>query len=286
MKVKKLSPRKWYSPERLLFLLIAAAWAFVAVFPMYMVINILFSPRSDAVFVNFHWLPTSLTEGLSSIQRVLKDSQFISGTLVSVAYGVFQALGMLLIASMAAFEFSLFEFPGKRPLFLIALSSMMIPQAVTIIPAFRVVISLGWVNTLQGLAVPGMASASGLFILTQFMETIPKELLHSASIDGANHFTQYWRIALPLSKNSILTAGILCFLGAWGNLMWPLVVISLPNLQPMSYVVTKYASAFSTLYPLNVQLAAMFLASIPPLILFVVFQRFIINGIATSGLKG
>ncbi|GHT87033.1 sn-glycerol-3-phosphate transport system permease protein UgpE [Bacteroidia bacterium] len=273
-------------PEKLILLLFSAIWAIVALFPLYMVINILFSSRSDAVFVNFQLLPSSLSAGISSIKTVLSDTQFVSGTLVSFLYGVLQSIGMLLIASMAAYEFALFEFQGKRVLFLIALISMMVPAAVTIVPAFRVVVELKWMNTMQGLVIPGLASASGLFILTQFMETLPKELLQSASIDGASHFKQYTKIVLPLSKSSMLTAGLLCFLGAWGNLLWPLVVTTAQELQPISLVVQKYSSAFSTLYPLNVQLAAMFLACIPPVALYIFFQRFIMEGIATSGLKG
>jgi multiple sugar transport system permease protein len=118
------------------------------------------------------------------------------------------------------------------------------------------------------------------------METIPKELLQSASIDGASHFKQYLTIVLPLSKSAMLTAGLLAFLGAWGNLLWPLVVTTAQNMQPISLVVQSYASAFSTLFPLNVQLAAMFMACIPPLLIYIFFQSFIMDGIATSGLKG
>jgi multiple sugar transport system permease protein len=125
---------------------------------------------------------------------------------------------------MAGFEFALWEFPGKRFLFIFILSSLMIPTAVTLIPTYLLVVKLTWLNSLQGLVVPGLASAFGLFVMTQFMENLPKELFDAGQIDGLNHFGLYWSIALPLSKNALITLAILQFIRTWGNYIWPLVI--------------------------------------------------------------
>lgn len=272
--------------EKTSLVAIASLWGLIVVFPLYMVVDILFSPRSAAVLANFHPFPTSWSAGMDNMAQVLKDNMFVSGFTTSLIYSILQVAGMLLIVSMAAFQFSLFSFKGKRFLFMLALSSMMVPMAVTIIPTFKIVVALHWLNSYAGLAVPGMASASSLFILVQFMETIPRELLQSAEMDGASHFRKYAGIVLPLTRNALVTVGLLAFLGAWGNLLWPLVVVNLPEMYPISLVIGKYASALSTLYPLNVQLAAFFLSAVPPIVIYLIFQKSIVDGITASGVKG
>ena len=286
MAFKMNSLKRIAAIEKAIFIAVSTIWAFITIYPLYMVIVILFSPRSAAVFANFRFFPTSLTEGLDSLSRVISDRSFISGFVVSMVYSSAQALGMLVVTSMAAFEFTFFQFKFKKALFLLALSSLMVPLAVTIIPAFKVIVALKWLNTLPGLVVPGIASASGLFIITQFMESIPGEMLQAAEIDGASHFRKYCSIILPLSQNALMTAGILTFLTAWGNFTWPMVVTNNPDMYPISLVIAKYAIAMSTLYPINIQLGAFFLAAIPPIAIYVFFQKFIMQGIAVSGLKG
>jgi multiple sugar transport system permease protein len=271
--------------EKTTLALISAIWAIVAVFPLWMIIVILFSPPGAAALVNFRIIPTFLSAGLASISTVLKEGPFLNGYMVSLTYAALQTFGVLLIVSMAAFEFSFFEFPLKRSLFVLALSSLMVPQAVIIIPLFKVLVLLKWLNTFAGLAIPGMASATALFILTQFMEKLPKELLDSADIDGAPHFMKYYKIVVPMTKNALVTAGILTFLGAWGNFYWPLVVVTKMEMYPVSLIVNFFTSATSY-KTVEVQLAAFFMAAVLPIALYFIFQRSIVRGITTSGIKG
>jgi multiple sugar transport system permease protein len=192
---------------------------------------------------------------------------------------------MLLIVSMAAYEFTFYEFPGKRTLFLLALSGLMMPFAVTLIPLYRIVIVLGWGNSLQGLAVPGMASAFSLFVLRQFMESIPVDLLDAARIDGASHFAVYWRIVLPLSRNGLLTVSILSFIAAWGNYIWPLVITTRPEWYTISVAMAQFFG-FQTYTTIEIVMASALLSAFPPLVIYVLLQRYIIEGIAVLGLKG
>ena len=186
---------------------------------------------------------------------------------------------------MAAYEFAFYEFPGKHTLFLIALSGLMMPFAVTLIPLYRVVTGLVWANSLQGLAVPGMASAFALFVLRQFMESIPIELLDAARIDGASHFSVYWRIVLPLSRNALLTVSILSFIAAWSNYIWPLVITTKPEWYTVSVTIAQFFG-LQTYTTIEIVMASALLAALPPLALYVVLQRYIIAGIAVAGLKG
>jgi len=186
---------------------------------------------------------------------------------------------------MAAFEFALFDFPGKKMLFGIVMLALMVPTAVTLIPTYLLTAGLGWLNTMQGLVVPGLASAFGLFMLTQFMKSIPREMLDAAYIDGASHFQAYRYIALPLSGNVLVTLAILTFMRTWGNFIWPLVVAPKPELYTVSQMVGLFNAPFSHT-TVDVVMTANLLAALPPLIFFLVFQRKIVEGIATSGTKG
>lgn len=219
------------------------------------------------------------------IQQILAKGPFLKATMTSFVYAYFQIAGMLLVTSLAAYEFSLFDFPGKNVLFTLALTGMMVPLAVTIIPMFRVVVALKWVNTMAGLAVPGMASALSLFIIKQLMEDIPRELIEAAEIDGASHFRIYWNIVLPQSINALLTVSILTFVYVWGSFLWPLIVSNKPDGYTISVLVASLSG--TTAYtPIDQLVAAYFLAAIPPVLVYIFLQRFIVDSVARSGIKG
>ncbi len=265
--------------------LVALFWFLVTVFPIWWMFNIVFTDPGSPIAINPRLYPTSLSAGLANIHTVISESQFLSSYLVSTAYALVQVTGMLLVCSMAAFEFGLFKFPGKDTLFFIALSALMVPFVVTLIPTYRIVASLKWLNSIQGLAVPGMASAFGLFLLRQFMESLPHDLLDAAEIDGAGHFGAYWYVALPLSYNGLITLGVLGFMFAWGSFIWPLVISTKAQWYTVSLAVAKYLSTQSWSPP-EITMTASFLAALPPVIFYVVLQRFIVQGIALTGLKG
>lgn len=259
--------------------------AVVAVFPIWWMFNVVFADPGVPVSLNPRLYPTSLSAGISNIQRVLTETGYLRAYYVSVAYTILTIAGVLLVSSMAAFEFALFDFPGKRILFAIVMLSLMVPMAATLIPTYLLVAQLGWLNTMQGLVVPGLASAFGLFMLTQFMKSIPREMLEAARLDGANHFQLYWHIALPLSRTALVTLAILTFMKTWGNFIWPLVISQRPEMFTVSQVVNLFNAPLSHT-TVDVVMTANLLAAIPPLVFFLIFQRQIVEGIAASGTKG
>jgi multiple sugar transport system permease protein len=286
MATKNLSSlRRRLTVGNILKWIIALFWFAVTIFPVWWMFNVVFTNPGVPIALNPRLYPSSLSAGISNIRTVITESEFLRAYLVSIAYAIVQIGGMLLVCSMAAYEFGLFRFPGKDFLFFIALSALMVPSIVTLIPTYRIVVSLHWLNSIQGLAVPGMASAFGLFLLRQFMESLPRELMDAAEIDGASHFGVYWYVALPLSSNGLITLGVLGFMFAWGNFIWPLVINSKSQWYTVSLAVTKYLGLQSHSL-INVMMTASFLAAIPPIIFYVFFQRFIIQGIALTGLKG
>jgi len=264
---------------------LAIAIAIVAVFPIWWMLNVVFAEPGTPVAINPRLFPTSLSAGFAKVEKILTETGYLHAYYISIAYSLLTIAGVLLVGSMAAFEFALFEFPGKRILFAVVMLSLMVPTAVTLIPTYLLTASLGWLNTMQGLVVPGLASAFGLFMLIQFMKTIPREMLDAASVDGANHFQVYRYVALPLAGNALVTLAILTFLRTWGNFIWPLVVAPKPELYTVSQIVGLFNAPFSHT-TVDVVMTANLLAVLPPLAFFLIFQRKIVEGIAMSGTKG
>jgi multiple sugar transport system permease protein len=255
------------------------------VFPIWWVVNIVFSQPGVSVTVNPHLFPTSLTEGIKKFIKIFNETTILRSFFNSIAFVLLQILGVLILCSMAAFEFALFRFPGKRFLFFFALLALMVPTAVTLVPTYLLVADFGWLNSLKGLVIPGLASAFGLFVMTQFMEALPKELFEAGEMDGLNHFGLYWYIAMPLSKNAIITLAILQFIRAWGNYIWPLVIATKQESYTISQMVGMYNNV-QTYSTIDIIMAVNFLAILPSLLFFFFLQRFIIEGVSMSGLKG
>lgn len=264
---------------------LALAIALVALFPIWWMLNVVFAPSGEPVSLNPRLWPTSLSAGVDKIQAIFAETGYLRAYGVSILYALLTIVGVLLIGSLAAFEFSLFDFPGRRILFGVVLLALMVPTAVTIIPTYLLTSRLGWLNTMQGLVVPGLASAFGLFMLVQFMRAIPKDMIEAARLDGAAHLQIYWHVVLPLCRNALVTLAILTFIQTWGNYMWPLIVGTKEELYTVGQVVGMFNSPLSH-HTVDTVMTANLLAAVPPLVFFLIFQRQIVQGIAMSGSKG
>ena len=264
---------------------VAIMIAVIAVFPVWWMVNVVFSLPGEPVSINPRLWPTSMSAGVDKIRMIFAETGYMRAYAVSLAYAGLTIFGVLFVGSLAAFEFALFEFRGKRVLFAVILLSLMVPTAATIIPTYLLTSSLGWLNSMQGLVVPGLASAFGLFMLVQFMRAIPRDMIEAARLDGASHFQIYWFVALPLSRNAMITLAILTFMQTWGNYMWPLIVGTRPEMYTVGQVVGLFNAPLSH-QTVDVVMTANLLAAIPPLVFFLIFQRQIVEGIAMSGTKG
>jgi multiple sugar transport system permease protein len=265
--------------------ILAIIFLIMALFPIWWMFNITFSEPGIPIAINPRLYPTSFSAGIENIKTILSQANVLAAYLHSLEYSFLTIIGSLLLTSMAAYEFALFEFPGKKFLFGIVLVALMIPTAVTLVPTYLLVAKLGWVNTMQGLVIPGLASAFGLFMLTQFFKDIPRELMEAALIDGDTHFGVYWHVVLPLSRNALATLAILTFMTTWGNYVWPMVIAKNNNIITVSQMINWYndPNSFMTV---NLMMTAFLLAAILPIIVYIIFQRQIIQGISITGLKG
>ena len=264
---------------------LAIAIALLAVFPIWWMINVVFAQAGEPVSLNPRLWPTSLSAGIDKIQTIFAETGYLRAYGISILYALLTIAGVLLVGSLAAFEFSLFDFPGRKLLFGVVLLALMVPTAVTIIPTYVLTSRLGWLNTMEGLVVPGLASAFGLFMLVQFMRAIPKDMIEAARLDGAGHFQIYWHVVLPLCRNALVTLAILTFIQTWGNSLWPLIVGTKEELYTVGQVVGLFNSPLSH-HTVDTVMTANLLAAVPPLIFFLIFQRQIVQGIAMSGSKG
>ena len=265
--------------------ILALTLAVIAIFPIWWMVNVVFSVPGEPVSLNPRLWPTSLSAGIEKIGVIFTQTGYLRAYGISLLYALLTILGVLVIGSLAAFEFALFDFPGRRLAFGLVMLSLMVPTAVTIIPTYLLTARLGWLNTMQGLVVPGLASAFGLFMLVQFMRAIPKDMIEAARLDGASHFQIYRHVALPLCRNAMVTLAILTFMHTWGKYMWPLIVASRPEMYTVGQVVGLFNSPLSH-QTVDMVMTANLLAAVPPLIFFLIFQRKIVEGIAMSGTKG
>ena len=201
----------------------------------------------------------------------------------SVFITVVATLLTLLINSMAAFALSKYRFRGQKAVFLLIIATLMIPPTIILVPVFLVINTVGLLNSLWGVILPAIATPTGVFLLRQYMLTIPDELLDAARMDNASEWQIYWRIVLPLAAPALAVLAIFSVVWRWNDFLWPLVVLSSKELYTLQVGLNTYAGE------LNVQwhyiLAMTVVTMIPVVLVFVFLQRFITSGIAGSGLK-
>jgi multiple sugar transport system permease protein len=265
--------------------------------------TILVVGASLPMFAPFLWmLTTSLKSGAHAfdlppnwLPREWHWQNFLTLFQSSVPFGIFLwnsveiaagvTLAQLLTCSMAGYAFAHLRFRGSKSLFVILLASLMMPLQVTIVPLFLMMSALSLVDTHWAIILPLATNAFGIFLMRQFFLTLPRELIEAARIDGATHFTAFWRIALPLAKASLAALGIITFVNTWNSYFLPLVFLN--SWEKMTLPLGMFA--LSNVYGsgnVSVIMAAVCLAVCPLLILFLIAQRYIISGMIGSAIKG
>lgn len=226
-------------------------------------------------------------ENYADVFRIAPFMRFIYNTIYIT---LFAMLGQILSASAVAYGFSRFRFPGRDPLFFIVLSTMMLPWQVTIVPTFLLFRFLGWINTYFPLILPFFfgGGAFYIFLLRQFFMTIPKDLDEAAKIDGASSVRIFWNILLPLAKPALATVAIFSFIEHWNEFIAPLIFLNSTDKFTVSIGLRHFtSSAFESDEPREaILMAASLITALPVLILFFAAQKYFVQGIVTTGLKG
>lgn len=263
-------------------LLILGAGAVIMVAPFLWIISAAFGKTTEVFVLPPRWLPQN--PSFDNFDQLFKQVPYHLFMFNSFKLAVIVTLGQLLTCSMAAYAFARLHFPGKNILFMILLSALMIPGQITIVPLFILVRNLGLYNTHLALILPGLINPFGVFLLRQYFVTIPTEIEDAARVDGANVFTIYWRIILPLSGPVLTTLAILTFVGMWNAYFFPLIMINSPELQVITVGLTLLRGQYGAgaLGPIA---AALTMAIVPVLVVFLLLQKYIIKSVVSTGLK-
>ncbi len=268
--------------EQIVLAFLASVWGLICLFPIWVLFSGTFSSDSSNLTKTF--FPNSITNGILKCREALVTVDIGTSTIHTLIYTGVTVAGILIISSLAAYEFTFYEFPLKKLFFGQLMVSMMLPQILYIIPLYRLVFSMKLADTFAGVSLPMMVSALSVFIMMQFLEDLPLSFIESARIDGAGHFQIYAQIVLPLMRNGILTTAVLMFMKIWGQYLWPSLVVS-QKIKSISVTIANMLNPNFWVDP-RVKIAAMLIAMLPPLGIYLVFQRYVIEGITMSGIKG
>jgi multiple sugar transport system permease protein len=259
------------------------AGALLSFFPFYWMVTTSFKTNSQAIASPPLWVPTEwhLENYVIALNAAPFPRYFFNTLLVAVC----QVVGVLVVSSLAAYAFARMEFYGKNTLFGIFLATLMIPSEVTLIPNFVIITRwFGWYDTYQAQFIVSIGSVFAIFMLRQFFMTIPKELEDAAEMDGCTRFRFLWAVVVPLSVPALITLGLLNFLGAWNSFLWPLIITRSPEMRPIQLGLQVFSSDAGSRFA--ELMAASTLVILPTVLLFVFAQRYLVEGIARTGLKG
>ena len=230
----------------------------------------------------FNFWPKHFT--LANYREVLFDSDFPRWFFNSLVVALETTASVLFFCSLVGYTLTRLRFPGREVVFILILSTLMIPTEMLVIPWFVMSTRYGWVNTFWGIGFPGLIPAFGVFLMRQFFETLPRDVFDAARVDGMNEFGLFWRIGMPLVRPALAALGIFAFIGNWNAFLWPLIISKSADMRTLPVGIALFSGEAGTQW--NLIMAASALAIIPILIVFFIFQKQIIEGVALTGSKG
>jgi sn-glycerol 3-phosphate transport system permease protein len=264
--------------QYLLLILVALA----VLFPLWSAVTISMLPDTQVAQYPPQLWPTSFN--LENFRRALEQAPLGRYLLNSVIQSTIVMVGQLVTASLAAFAFAFIDFKGRNVLFLVFLSTMMIPWEATIIPNYMTITSIGWTDTFQGLSVPFVATAFGTFLLRQFFLSLPKELRDAATIDGAGYLRFLTAIVLPLARPALGTLAVYSFLQTYNQYLWPLLITNDQSMRTVQIGIALLQDQERFVY--NIVMAGVVIILLPTILLFIVGNRQLIRGLTAGAVKG
>jgi len=257
------------------------AVACVTLLPFYWMLSSSLRTMDNMFRLPIQWLPWPPNWQSYALAWQAQDftRYFLNSGFVAVAI----TLSNLLLCSLAGYSLTKFSYRGRGVTFLAILSTMMLPLEVTMVPLFLIIKRLDWANTYQGLIVPFLVDGFGVFLMRQYMMSIPKDLIDSARIDGASEFRIFWMIILPLCKPALVALAVFTFREAWDMYIWPLIIITKDSLRTLPLGISLFMSSYGTSWDQLMAIAV--LGTLPMILLFFFLQRAFIQGIAATGLK-
>lgn len=266
---------------RILNWVILLIGAIFMVVPFYWMVTTSFKYPSEVIAYPPIWIPTRVT--LEHYEKIFTEMNFLRYFFNSAYISITVTAIVILTSAYVGYVFAKFDFWGKNVIFLCILATMMVPFPVTMIPMYLVMGRIGWVGSHKSLIIPALYSTFGIFMMRQFMHSIPNELREAAKIDGCGEFRIFWTIILPLTKSGLAALTIFTFMWNWDSFLWPLIVLNSDNAFTLPVGLAMFANQFWTDYALV--LAGSTVTVAPVLIVFFLMQKRFIEGITLSGMK-
>jgi multiple sugar transport system permease protein len=269
--------------SKILFYLVLILFALFFLLPLLWMAVTAFKPFEE--WLNPNWIPVNPT--LENFTSIFNDKSlpvvnwFFNSLLIASLF----TAAILIIDSLAGYAYARLEFPGKNLLFGLMLATLVMPGIMFLIPNYLTVARLDWIGTIQGVIAPGLSGVFGVFFMRQFFQGLPRELEEAAYIDGAGIFRTFWSVVLPLSKGPIITLGIITFLTSWNDFLWPLLILG-GDRQALTLPVGLATLQGQYTFDYGKLMAGALVLTVPVLILYAFFQRYIIRSISMTGIKG
>jgi multiple sugar transport system permease protein len=277
----------WQQRKRLqafLWYLLLSFIALLIILPLLWMVSTSFKPKSEWFLPDIYWIPRTFTwanyEKIFDNPAIPVARWFLNSVFVSTTITVL----VLALDSVAAYAYARMEFRGKGILFAMLLATLFLPGIMFLVPNFLTVARLGMLNNYAGVILPAISGVFGVFFMRQFFESLPRELEEAAYIDGANRLQTFLYIALPLAGPALATLGIITFLGAWNDFLWPLLILQDSNLLTLPPGLSKLQGAYTSEY--GQMMAGAVITSAPVLLLYLFLQRYVVESVQTAGLKG
>ncbi len=263
--------------------LAASALAVLFLLPFYVIWRNAFSTQQHIIAPRWNWWPNQLDT--TALDAVLGNANYgvLSALGVSVVVAVTQTVLTVVIAMMAGYGLYRWRTPASRVILGMTVFTLMVPAMVTFVPTFVMVSSLGWISTYRGLIVPVIFSAFATFLFRQQFLEFPRELEESAALDGANTWTTFWQVVVPNAMGTVAAVGTITFIGAWNAFLWPLLIAQDPQMRTIQVVLSQFMTSQGIRYP--EMFTGALIAVAPALVVFLFLQRWLVQGVARSGLK-
>ena len=268
--------------RRVAFWAVLLVGALLSLAPYLWMVSSSFKSNDEIFTARLQLLPSQLR--LENYALALTRESVFRPLLNSFIMASGETLGVLITSVLAGYTFARLRFWGRDALFLLVLGTMMVPAQATLIPTFILMRWLGWIDTYQGLIVPRMVTAFGIFMFRQFFQSIPTELEDAARADGCGRLRSLLQIMLPLSGPALATLAIFSFTQSWNEFVWPLIVVQTPGMRTIQLAISALKQA--ELVEWGVVMAVVTFSAIPTMLVYLIFQRYFVRGIVLSGLKG
>jgi multiple sugar transport system permease protein len=270
--------------QRIVIYAILILVTLIILVPLFWMLSTSFKPKSQWFLPEIYWIPKTFT--WDNYQKILNNPSLPMARWFVNSIGVATAVTILvlIVDALAGYAYARLEFRGRRPLFALLLATLFLPGVMFLVPNFLTIARLDFLNSYVGVIIPAMAGVFGVFFMRQFFESIPKELEEAARIDGASTFQTFFQVALPLAKPALATLGVITFLGSWNDFLWPLLILKDRALLTLPPGLRTLQGAYTSEY--GQMMAGAAITAVPVLILYLLLQRYIVESVATTGLKG